>query len=90
MDSWQLLQELKEHSQTISDIDWSQDNKIVTSSHDRSVVVWKGSNNNHWEKMLVNIDIKLSILVAKWAPSCQKFALGSTCNTLAISYYSKS
>lgn len=89
MDSWQLLQELKEHSQTISDIDWAQDKKIVTSSHDRSVVVWN-FNNNKWEKMLVNIDIKLSILVAKWAPSCRKFALGSTCNTLAISYFNTS
>lgn len=60
----------------------------MTSSHDRSVVVWK-FNAERWEKMLVNIDIKLSILVAKWAPSCRKFAVGSTCNTLAISYFNK-
>jgi actin related protein 2/3 complex subunit 1A/1B len=37
--------------------------------------------------MLVNIDIKLSILVSKWAPSGKKFALGSSCNTLALGYY---
>ncbi len=39
VDSWKLLQLLKEHSQTISDIDWPQNKKIVTNSHDRSVVV---------------------------------------------------
>lgn len=37
--------------------------------------------------MLVNIDIKLSILVSKWAPSGKKIALGSSCNTLALGYY---
>jgi actin related protein 2/3 complex subunit 1A/1B len=37
--------------------------------------------------MLVNIDIRLSILVSKWAPSGRKFALGSSCSTLALGYY---
>jgi len=39
--------------------------------------------------MLVNVDAKLSILVSKWAPSNSKFALGSSCNTLALGFYSK-
>ncbi len=38
--------------------------------------------------MLVNIDIRLSILVSKWAPSTKKFALGSSCCTLALGFYS--
>jgi len=37
--------------------------------------------------MLVNIDIKLSILAAKWSYSSKKFALGSSCHTLAIGFY---
>jgi len=37
--------------------------------------------------MLVNIDLRLSILVSKWAPSARKFALGSSCNVLALGYY---
>ena len=37
--------------------------------------------------MLVNIDIKLSILCAKWAPSAKKFALGSSCRTVSIGFY---
>ncbi len=37
--------------------------------------------------MLVNIDIKLSILVSKWAPTGKKIGLGSSCNTLAIAFY---
>lgn len=90
VDTWTLLQEFTEHTQTISDIDWATDRKIITSSHDRSVVVWRQLSDVKWEKMLVNIDIKLSILVSRWAPSAKKFALGSTCNTLAVSYFNKS
>jgi len=37
--------------------------------------------------MLVNIDIKLSILCIKWAPSGKKFALGASCNSLAYGFY---
>jgi len=37
--------------------------------------------------MLVNIDIKLSILAARWAPSNKKFSLGASCSTLALGYY---
>ena len=87
IDSWQLVQEMKDHSQTVADIDWAADNKIITSSHDRSVIVWRQVADGKWEKMLVNIDIKLSILVSKWAPSSKKFALGSSCNTLALGFY---
>lgn len=36
--------------------------------------------------MLVNIDIKLSILCIKWAPSGKKFGLGASCNTVAIGF----
>jgi WD40 repeat protein len=41
INSWTLLQGLKDHTQTIADIDWAPDNKILSSSHDRSVFVWK-------------------------------------------------
>lgn len=78
---------MKEHTQTISEVDWALDNKLISSSHDRSVVVWKQISDTKWEKMLVNIDIKLSILTAKWAPSTRKFALGSSCNTLSLGFF---
>jgi len=41
INSWVLLQEIKDHTQTISDIDWALDNKVITSSHDRSVYIWR-------------------------------------------------
>jgi len=41
IDSWKPLQEMRDHSQTISSIDWAQDNKIITVSHDRSGFVWR-------------------------------------------------
>jgi WD40 repeat protein len=78
---------MKDHSQTIGDIDWAADNKLITSSHDRSVFAWKQISNDKWERMLVNIDIKLSIIVSRWAPSAKKFALGSTCNTIALGFF---
>ena len=89
INSWVLLQDMKDHTQTIADIHWANDNKIITSSHDRSVFAWKQVADNKWERMLVNIDIKLSIVVSKWAPSAKKFALGSTCNTIALGFFNK-
>jgi actin related protein 2/3 complex, subunit 1A/1B len=87
VNSWTLLQDIKDHSQTIGDIDWAADNKLLTSSHDRSVFGWKQISDFKWERMLVNIDIKLSILTSKWAPNTKKFALGSACNTIALGFY---
>lgn len=87
IDSWTLLQDLKDHTQTISGIEWTSDNKILTSSHDRSVFVWKKVSENKWDRMLVNIDVKLSVLVSKWAPSGKKFTLGCACNTIALGFF---
>lgn len=70
----------------MSEISWAPDNRLLTASHDRSVVVWQQTGEK-WEKMLVNIDIKLSILAAKWAPNGRKFALGSACSTLALGFF---
>lgn len=47
INTWIILQELSDHHQTISDIDWSVDEKILTVSHDRSVYVWK-KNHQNW------------------------------------------
>ena len=38
--------------------------------------------------MLVNIDVRLSIMACKWAQSCKKFALASLPTSLIIGYYS--
>lgn len=87
IDSWELLQEMHEQTQPISEIDWAKDDKIIAGSYDRSVFIYQRTRNNTWQKMLVNIDIKLSIMAAKWAPSSKKFALGSACRTLAVGFY---
>lgn len=82
-----MLQTFHDQIQPISEIDWAKDDKIISGSHDRSAFIYKKSGNNQWQKMLVNIDIKLSILCAKWAPSAKKFALGSSCNNIALGFY---
>ena len=87
IDSWEFLQEMHEQTQPISEIDWSKDDKIITGSHDRSAFSYKTSGNSAWQKLLVNIDIKLCILCAKWAPSSKKFALGASCRTLGFGFY---
>ncbi len=38
--------------------------------------------------MLVTIDVRLSILACKWAPSCKKFALAACPTSLIVGYYS--
>lgn len=86
-DSWELLQEMHDQAQPISEIDWAKDDKIISGSHDRSIFIYKKSGNNSWQKMLVNIDIKLSILCVKWAPSAKKFALGASCSSLGFGFY---
>ena len=37
--------------------------------------------------MLANIDVRLSILACKWAPSCKKFALAACPTSLIVGYY---
>lgn len=78
---------MHDQSQPVSEIDWAKDDKIISGSHDRSVFIYKRAGNNNWQKMLVNIDIKLSILCVKWAPSTKKFGLGASCSTLAFGFF---
>lgn len=47
INTWEMFQIMNDHHQTVSDIDWSVDDKILTVSHDRSVYVWK-KNNQKW------------------------------------------
>jgi actin related protein 2/3 complex subunit 1A/1B len=37
----------------ISSIDWTANDKILSGSYDRSIYVFRLSNNNKWEKDLV-------------------------------------
>ncbi len=37
--------------------------------------------------MLVNIDVRLSVMACKWAESCKKFALAACPTTLFVGFY---
>jgi WD40 repeat protein len=37
--------------------------------------------------MLAKIDVRLSIMACKWAPSCKKFALAACPSSLIVGYY---
>jgi len=72
---WQLVQTLKEHSQTVSVLDWSSTNLIVTGSFDRSIFVW--SYNKEQQKFEPNMVMgnkqNRGILDGSWSPNGRKF-----------------
>jgi WD40 repeat protein len=41
VDHWILKSVIKEQTQQICALDWSSKDKIISCSHDRSVVVWR-------------------------------------------------
>ena len=44
-ETWEKQYTLKEHHQLVSAVDWHfSTNRIISSSHDRNVVVWELSN----------------------------------------------
>ena len=48
IDSWEFIQEMHDQTQTVSEIDWAKDDKIVAGSHDRSVFIYRRTGNNKW------------------------------------------
>ena len=61
----------------VSSIDWSQQNKIVTCSHDRNAFVWNLQPDGHWKPSLVILRINRAALHVRWSPDGQKFAVTS-------------
>lgn len=70
----------------ISSVNWSSDNKILTTSHDRDAKVWV-FENGQWEPELVILNKqKRSITCGAWSPHGNKFATGSASNLVHVSY----
>ncbi|EGR28332.1 hypothetical protein IMG5_177920 [Ichthyophthirius multifiliis] len=76
INSWQYETTLKEHKQTISDLSFSIQNKLLSVSHDKSVFVWK-KNNQDWVKEAVDCQNSLAFLKCTWSKNGKKFAIGS-------------
>ncbi len=87
IDSWKVINKFKDQTGTISEVDWSHDDKVISGSHDRSICVYARKDAKSWEKQLVNSNIKLSILACKWAPSSRKFGFGSACSTIGVGFW---
>jgi len=75
------------HLQYISAIDWHpKTNLIISSSHDRDILVWK-NQNNVWIPDLVNFKVKVSILDVKWNEKGDKFVATTGSKCVSVGYY---
>ena len=45
VDKWQLKLEAREQTQLICSLDWSVENKLLSCSHDKSVLIWNYNKN---------------------------------------------
>lgn len=87
---WKLIYTLKEHSQTVSVLDWSINNQILTGSYDRNVVVWNLQKGDVWKPELVMMQgNNRAILAGEWSKNGKKFALGTASHKAYVSYYEK-
>jgi actin related protein 2/3 complex subunit 1A/1B len=74
---------------TVSALDWSVKNQIMTGSYDRNVVVWSFDQvHNKWTTDLCIIqEQNRAILDGCWSPSGRKFAVGSAAKRAFVGYY---
>jgi WD40 repeat protein len=85
--TWEYKATLAGHLQYISAIDWHpKTNLIISSSHDRDILVWK-NQNNVWIPDLVNLKVKVSILDVKWNEKGDKFVATTGSKLVAVGYY---
>jgi len=86
---WQVLATLKEHSQTVSVVDWSRKNQILTGSHDRSLFVWGYSKDfSRWDPVLVTGNKQnRAVLDGSWSPNGNKFCYSTGTWKVFLGFY---
>jgi len=86
--NWEKVTTLKEHAQTVSVLDWSHQNLLLTGSYDRSVFVW-GYNKEKgvWApEMVMGNTQNRAILDGCWSPQNTKFCFGTGSFKIYIGY----
>jgi actin related protein 2/3 complex subunit 1A/1B len=79
---------LTEHTQTVTSIDWSKQNRIVTCAQDRNAYVWNyDESDKKWKPSLVLLRINRAATCAKWSPDGNKFAVGSGARIVSVCYF---
>ncbi|OMJ70800.1 hypothetical protein SteCoe_31149 [Stentor coeruleus] len=88
-ETWDKLHTLKEHHQLVSAVDWHPiTNRIISSSHDRNVVVWEF--NEIWKPTLVNFYQTRGVLDASWSLRGDKFVVGTGSKNIGVGHWSES
>lgn len=86
-ESWEKLHSLKEHHQLVSAVDWHpRTNRIISSSHDRNVVVWEYATV--WKPALVNFYQSRGVLDASWSMNGNKFVVGTGSKNIGVGHWS--
>lgn len=87
--TWKHLYTLKEHTQSISTLDWSSNDLLLTGSHDRSVMVWN-FDKGQWRPALVILqENNRAITCGGWHEPGNKFCVGTGSHKIFIGYYEK-
>jgi actin related protein 2/3 complex subunit 1A/1B len=73
-----LLYTLNEHTQVISSVDFSQDGRIVTCSHDRNAYVWTFDKAaDTWRPDLVILRLDRAATYCRWASDGKQFVVAT-------------
>ena len=85
-ESWEKKHTLKEHHQLVSSIDWHRStNRIISCSHDRSVVVWELSGA--WKPALVSFYQTRGVLDVSWSTQGDKFVAGTGSKNIGVGFW---
>lgn len=85
-DAWEKKHTLKEHHQQVSAIDWHPiTNRIISSSHDRSVFVWDFTTI--WKPALVSFYQTRGVLDVSWSNKGDKFVAGTGSKNIGVGFW---
>ncbi|KAL1783992.1 actin-related protein 2/3 complex subunit 1B [Sigmodon hispidus] len=80
-------QELKQHNVQVTGMDWApESNRIVTCRTDRNAYLWTLKGRT-WKPTLFILQINRAAHCVRWAPSENKFAVGSGSRVISICYF---
>lgn len=86
---WTKLHSLDAHKMTVSCVDWSGSNQIVSCSHDRNAFVWTHDQaSDQYRPKLVILRIDRAANMVKWSPDGKKFAIASSDKKVPICHFS--
>lgn len=87
VDTWKHVADAREQTQTISSLDWSVCNKILSCSFDRSMFVFNFPISATSKELVYSAQSKLSVMHGVWSPNGKKFAIGTSCKKLFVAKY---